>query len=112
ETDMIDWNRVRLLREDVGADEFDDVFALFCEEVRGALDDLGQLSQAHDIEGKLHFIKGATLLLGFTDLSDVCADGEAKAAQGDVDTLDVTVLRTLFAASCAAFEGARSAELP
>lgn len=83
---MIDWARVAELRDEVGADDFDEVVELFLEEVQEVIDRIKTGVATDAIEPELHFLKGSALNLGFSELSGLCAKGEKDAANGDPDT--------------------------
>lgn len=80
---MIDWQRVQELVEEFGPDDFAEVVDLFLQEVEGAIDQLtasvGDLTQVAE---HMHFLKGAALNLGFSDLSSFCSQGESAAKAG------------------------------
>jgi len=104
---MIDWPRVKELREEVGAEDFDEVVELFLEEVEEVIGklrggDRGQLEQ------DLHFLKGSALNLGFEDFSRLCMDGERQSASGAQDGVDLSEIIQSFESSKAGF----LAELP
>ncbi|MCD9147031.1 Hpt domain-containing protein [Pseudophaeobacter flagellatus] len=85
---MINWPRVKELKDEIGSDGFDEVVELFLEEVDEIIeklrgDDRGQLEQ------DLHFLKGCALNLGFDQFSDLCLKGERQAAGGAADTVDL-----------------------
>jgi len=86
---MIDWPRVRELKEEVGEDGFEEVIELFLEEVEGVIDKLksGDRSQ---LEQDLHFLKGSALNLGFREFSNLCFDGERKSANGQDNDVDLS----------------------
>ena len=84
---MIDWIRVNALKEDVGSEDFDDIIALFLEEVD---DTLG---------ADLHFVKGSAAGLGFTEFVDHCQIGEALCKEGKVDQVDLSAIIRTYAAS-------------
>lgn len=82
---MIDWGRVITLRNEVGIDSFDEVVALFLEEVETATTRLRRPDAARNTVATardLHFVKGAALNLGFVDLGAICESGERLAAAG------------------------------
>ncbi|NIZ11831.1 Hpt domain-containing protein [Phaeobacter sp. HF9A] len=85
---MIDWPRVRELKEEVGEDGFDEVVELFLEEVEEVIAKLktGDRSQ---LEQDLHFLKGSALNLGFQEFSDACLRGERLSAEGQQATVDL-----------------------
>lgn len=89
---MIQWVRVNELRDEVGAEDFDEVVDLFLEEVEEAIQDLSPDSTANQMEQHLHFLKGSALNLGFRTFSDLCQDGERKSAKGETGTIDITAI--------------------
>ncbi|MFY0308384.1 Hpt domain-containing protein [Leisingera sp. D0M16] len=99
---MIDWPRVTELREEVGAEDFEEVVEIFLEEVEEVIGKLrgGDRSQ---LEQDLHFLKGSALNLGFADFSALCQDGERKSAQGGADGVDIPAIIAKFQASKSAF---------
>lgn len=71
---MIDWDRADRLRDEIGADDFDDVVALFVQECDETIQTIRATGRAGpDV---LHFLKGAALNLGFAELARLCAEGE------------------------------------
>ena len=86
---MIDWDRVNELRLEVGAEDFADVVEIFLEEVDEVITRLTDQPDPATFEDDLHFLKGCALNLGFAALSDICQDGEQKAASGDADSIDI-----------------------
>ena len=101
---VIDWSRVQDLRMEIGADDFDDVVALFLEEADDVVRRLPSLTSARSMESDLHFLKGSALNLGFADLAQICQTGERRAAAGLTDfALDAVV--TVYQQSRADFLG-------
>ncbi len=80
---MIDWGRVRELRDEIGADDFDEVIALFLEEADKVIACIAPGLAARALEADLHFLKGAALNLGLADFAALCQEGERRAASGD-----------------------------
>lgn len=99
---MIDWGRVAELRDEVGAENFSEIVALFLEEADEATQRPLAPGDARSLESLLHFLKGSALNLGFSDLALLCQTGERLAAQGDTST-DMTQIRAVYAASKMAF---------
>ena len=101
---MIDWIRVAQLRDEIGADDFDEVADLFLLEVEETLDQLdsaqGDVVRMEEI---LHFLKGSALNLGFAEFSAPCATGEADASCGTL-SVDPTQIKALYAKSKRVFE--------
>lgn len=77
---MIDWGRVRELRNEIGDDGFGEVVVLFLEEADGVISRLGRNGRQGSVVEDLHFLKGAALNLGFSGLASFCQDGERRAA--------------------------------
>lgn len=100
---MIDWDRVRELRAEIGAEDFDEVVCLFLEEADEAIARLSPANGAKALAADLHFLKGAALNLGFANLSGLCQDGERRAGAGDL-AVDLAAVRAAYAACRAAFE--------
>jgi len=90
---MIDWTKVNELVEDVGPDGFEEVLGLFLQEVETAL---LTIALAEDLEAALHFVKGCALNLGFADFARLCAEGEALAARGKPDQVDLEALHQTY----------------
>lgn len=86
---MIQWSRVRQLRNEVGADEFDEVVEIFLDEVQEVIAKLRNDSARDEIEQNLHFLKGSALSLGFDSFSKLCQDGERRAAAGEGAAVDL-----------------------
>jgi HPt (histidine-containing phosphotransfer) domain-containing protein len=100
---MMDWDRVRELRSEIGPEDFDEVVSLFLEEADEAIARLSVSNGAKALAADLHFLKGAALNLGFASLSALCQDGERRAAAGDVSA-DLDAVRAAYAACRAEFE--------
>ncbi|MGQ3487836.1 Hpt domain-containing protein [Roseovarius pacificus] len=100
---MIDWNRVRELRDEIGTDEFADVVDLFLEEVESEISALRGRDGPDRIEARLHFLKGSALNLGFEDFAALCQTGEQMANQGHANKVDVTEIIETYDKSRAAF---------
>ena len=100
---MITWSRVDELADEIGADDFAEVVALFLDEVEGELDRLYDLTDANALERTLHFLKGSALNLGFGEFSSMCLEGEQKSAQGEAGSVDLSAIIANFQASKSAF---------
>ncbi|WP_170426278.1 Hpt domain-containing protein [Ruegeria arenilitoris] len=101
---MINWSRVRQLRDEVGASEFDEVVEIFLDEVQEALTRLCNDTARAEFEQNLHFVKGSALSLGFETLAKLCQDGERQSAQGQSQTVDLSIILSTFKDSTAAFK--------
>lgn len=82
---MIDWQRIRDLRQEIGIKDFAEVVALFLEEADEVIARLSAAKTAKAMESDLHFLKGSALNLGFIDLANICQQGERRAAGGKTD---------------------------
>ncbi len=101
---MIDWTRVAELRAEIGAEDFDEVAELFLMEVEDTLSRLSRASaDVTQMQELLHFLKGSALNIGFSDMSDMCSQGESDAANGLI-TVDIQTLKDLYVQSRAFFE--------
>ena len=100
---MIDWERVKELRAEIGADDFAEVAEMFLEEADEAIARLIPGLTASAVEANLHYLKGAALNLGFRKLANLCQDGERRAASGDA-SVDLDTVRSTYQASRLAFE--------
>ena len=86
---MIQWARVMELREEIGAEDFDEVVDLFLEEVEEVINRLRLNADLAQLEQDLHFLKGSALSFGFSSFSNLCQIGEQKSAQGAANTVDL-----------------------
>ena len=100
---MIDWNQVKSLQNDVGHDEFDEIFDLFLDEVEGIVTKLCEAPNVRDMENDMHSLKGSALNLGFAKFSDMCLDGEKMSSNGNADHVDVKSIVACFYASKSIF---------
>ncbi len=96
---MIDWDRAKQLRTEVGAEDFLDIVELFLEEVDEEIEKLAQHSCPGVLQDRLHFLKGSALNLGFSALSKLCHDGERDAANGTVEGAVLSKIQSTYAKS-------------
>ncbi|WP_170335755.1 Hpt domain-containing protein [Ruegeria arenilitoris] len=101
---MIHWPRVNQLRDEVGADEFDEVVQIFMDEVQEVISKLREDTSRTEIEQNLHFLKGSALSLGFDRFSKLCQDGERKAAAGEGSDVNLAEIYSEFDRSRSVFE--------
>ena len=100
---MIDWDRVKELCAEIGADDFAEVVDMFLSEADEASGRLSPDLSAKAMEADLHFLKGAALNLGFRALANLCQEGERRAAAGDT-CVDLDAVRDTYQASKVAFD--------
>ena len=86
---MIDWTRVRELKDEIGEEDFAEVVELFLEEVEEVIDRLRVAPEPGRMEEDMHFLKGSALNLGFRQMGALCATAERSAATGQPDVVDV-----------------------
>ena len=98
---LINWSKVSELRDEVGAEDFDEVVELFLDEVEETISLLG--AEGRSVEHDLHFLKGSALNLGFAQFSELCRAGEAAAAAGDAVSVDLDAVVQSYTASKSAF---------
>jgi HPt (histidine-containing phosphotransfer) domain-containing protein len=101
--EMVDWSRVEELAHDLGSEDFDEVFALFLEEVE---EKLGGLAQSEQLSQDLHFLKGCAANLGFVSLQQACADAETNCTASTIAAVQEAYQR-----SVAEFNEGRAAHL-
>lgn len=100
---MINWNRVRELRDEIGEAEFAEVVEIFLEEVESEIDVLRQQPDLQNLEAQLHFLKGSALNLGFADFSTLCQHGEVAARQGQTSLVDISAILRCYEQSRSVF---------
>lgn len=100
---MIDWNRIRMLRDEIGEEDFPDVVEIFIEEVTEMIDTLRNAPSRDSLGEDLHAVKGSALNLGFEDFAKLCQAGETAAANGAADTVDLPPILACYDASKAQF---------
>lgn len=83
---MIEWSRIDELRDEIGAEDFEEVVSLFLSEVEERLQILAPDKPVDQSEEDLHFLKGSALNLGFRRLAALCQTGESTTAQGQPPT--------------------------
>lgn len=89
---MIDWDRVRTLHDEIGADAFAEVLELFVVEVDESLARLAATRAPDARASEFHFLKGAALNLGLDDVATLCAVGEKSAgAQEESQAIETQV---------------------
>lgn len=108
---MIDWARVRQLRDEVGASEFDEVVQIFLDEVQETIARVHQDANRAEFEQNMHFLKGSALSLGFSQFSRLCQDAERNAAAGKAADVDLPALLKNYDDSRAVFLADKDANL-
>lgn len=79
---MIDWKRIKTLRDEIGEDDFPEVVEIFIEEVSKMIESLRTAPKLETLGADLHALKGSALNLGFGSFADMCQKGETAAADG------------------------------
>lgn len=93
---MIDWARLASLREEIGPEEFAAVVEVFLADTDALVEALPD-TPLDGLEGALHAIKGSALNLGLARLSAICAEGEARAAEGRPGEVALTPILLAYA---------------
>jgi HPt (histidine-containing phosphotransfer) domain-containing protein len=100
---LIDQERVTLLRDDLGPDGVEVVTEIFTEDAQMLLRQIGSATTASAQEANLHRLRGGALNLGFAALAAACAKHERRAREGVMmPPADVGVLERMCSASLAA----------
>lgn len=100
---MVNWNRIRELRDEIGEDDYAEVVGLFFAEVDGAIARLEVPGTLAERERDLHFLKGSALNLGFDSLGGLCETGELRATRGTLEECEVQAVIDTYHASRAVF---------
>lgn len=79
---MIDWNRIKQLRDEIGEEDFPEVVEIFIEEVSEMIASLRTAPNLDTLGDDLHALKGSALNLGFSTFAEMCQSGETRAANG------------------------------
>ncbi len=94
---MIDWTYIKQLEADVGTGDFRNVVALFLDEVDSEIDLLkSPIVTAETLQSRMHFLKGSSYYLGFTEFGDLCAANEALAESGRAAEIDLQRLIAIY----------------
>ena len=109
---MIDWGRVATLRDEVGAEDFDEVVELFLEEVDTAIGGLKNAAPPSDLGEKLHFLKGSAMSLGFTEFSSLCQNGETISSKDPSAVIDIDGIMASYRKSRRVFLDGLGEQLP
>ena len=86
---MIDWDRIDILRSEVGPEDFGEVVELFLEEVDAVIAAMRDKTNTMTLAETMHFLKGSSLNLGFATFSSLCHGAEIMIAQGRSDEIDM-----------------------
>ncbi|MRU15566.1 Hpt domain-containing protein [Roseovarius sp. A21] len=100
---MIDWNRVKDLRDEIGADSLQEVVGMFLEEADAEVAGLRDDPRQDALESRLHALKGSALNLGFAQFSEKCQAGETAAAAGAAEQVDIADILASYDTSKAVF---------
>ena len=101
---MIYWKQVKELESEIGVEDFGDIVEVFIEEVDEAVAALdGATLSGDDLASAMHFLKGSSANLGFSELAEYCSVSETKAQSGADDQVDLEKVVALYEASKAEF---------
>lgn len=98
---MINWQQIRQLEEDVGAEDLAEVVTLFLAEVDEAIEELDGITQKGptEIADAMHFLKGSAFNLGFQRFGEFCSEREALAHSGETGSISSSEIEELYQAS-------------
>ncbi len=84
---MIDWTRIKQLRDEIGEEDFPEVVEIFIEEVAEMIGGLRSAPKPETLGDDLHALKGSALNLGFRAFAEMCQTGETRAANGRAEEI-------------------------
>ena len=96
---MINWARVRELKDEVGEESYLELQTIFLAEVEEALTRLTPGRTAAQLETDLHFLKGSALNIGLARLAELCHYGERAAKTAALVPEALTAVIQTYAAS-------------
>ncbi|GAA3858382.1 Hpt domain-containing protein [Celeribacter arenosi] len=96
---MIDWDRIDILRSEVGPEDFGEVVELFLEEVDEVIAAMRDKTNTMTLAETMHFLKGSSLNLGFATFSSLCRGAEIMLAAGQADEIDMDEIIDCYDAS-------------
>jgi histidine phosphotransfer protein HptB len=99
EGNMIDWDRVAQLRDEIGDAVFDEVVDMFFEETSEVMARLVAGAEPDRLADDLHFLKGSALNFGFRQFGALCQAGEKLSAAGNAGAVNITALTDCYEAS-------------
>ncbi len=100
---MINWERVAELREDFGAEGFEEMIEVFLDEVTTGLQRLGAAATPDAMRAEFHFLKGAALNMGFDEIAGLCAQGEELSEAGQDASTERARIMVQLPQDCAEF---------
>ena len=100
---MIDWNRVSELREEIGQEDFVEVIDLFVDEVDTEIAELRHSADVNALKGRLHFLRGSALNLGFSALAQMCQTTESFVEKRAANDTDIGAILACYHASKSEF---------
>ena len=102
---MIDWTRIDELKEELGEEDFAEVFDIFLDEVQESVDSLEGVAQGAPLAAILHSVKGNAVTVGFVELAKLAGEGEQRAERNE--TVDTRPISTMHVSSKAAYAAGR-----
>lgn len=85
---MIDWTQARMLQQEIGTEQFEEVVRLFLDEMELLMERLDHAEGATQLQEVLHALKGSALTLGFAHFAELCAAAERHASLGQTIKVD------------------------
>lgn len=97
---MIDWSRVADLRDEIGSDSFNEVVDIFLTETGAGVARISHCADRTYLAAELHLLKGGVLTLGFSEVAQLCQNGEALANAGRADQIDLAAIALAYDRAC------------
>lgn len=101
---MIDWSQVADLYTDFDEDSFSEVLQVFVQEMKAGMAQLKAAQSPDENRTAFHFLKGAALNLGFSEVANLCSSGELRAAEGEDVTREKDQVLAAFPQTYTRFE--------
>ena len=92
---MVNWSVLEALMAEVGEEDFGEIAGFFLSEIEDALEDLPRIPAGPALSDALHGLKGSALNLGFDQVAELCAKGEADPTGFAVSPLENAVATSL-----------------
>lgn len=92
--ELIDWDRVMELKDEVGDDAFAEILEMSVEELEETFARIASSPQVTAAD--MHFLKGASLNLGLAQLAEVCKSGEMALRDDSTASIDLSAIRRLY----------------
>ncbi len=100
---MIEWSRVNQLKEEVGIADFEEIVAIFIEEVDQVVERLRSAPEPARLAADMHFLRGSALNMGFKALGAECSLRECQVLTNGSAEIDLGPVIRIYEESRAVF---------